>query len=345
VVVENDSAKLKSCPYRKSEGVPLTCSIASNSQEPVNATSVQVCQQCTIPEIIDGTNCVNLKLSKQHLASKFTDYDGVKKNQIFDIGWNARCEKGFFDSREDYETKCSPSSCPEYKPIHKDVSEIVLPNLTLESGNGTDREIRQLVLRMLYDYHRLFPERYGFFDITMDFLSSNSMLEQSDVLRVIGPMENEGEVEKSEDGKYFRITNTGIRMIDKEPLFERSNTTGTHVTGDQINISGGQIGAVGFNANAQNNTFQQVNNFSHSVDADQLLSELTLLLEKLREYEDDPDKEEDVSAIKLARNAAERKDVPKALARLSRVDKWVSGIASQVGAGLIVEYLKNSFGI
>ncbi|MGA7952708.1 MAG: hypothetical protein WCA07_04220 [Gloeobacterales cyanobacterium] len=207
-----------------------------------------------------------------------------------------------------------------------------------DATTKTDRELRQAVLTVLYRYHADYPERYEFFDITIEFLASSLNLQPSDILRVIEPMEDEKELVNSEQSRYVKITSKGIRMIDEEPLFERLNTAGIR---DQYNISG-QAGAAGPGAKAEGNTFNQIN---QDVDIKALAIELEQLSEHLAADARDPEKEEDIATVVLAKKAAQRGDKVKVLELLSSVGKWVIDAATQTGVSLAAAIIQKQLGL
>lgn len=59
----------------------------------------------------------------------------------------------------------------------------------------------------------------------------------------------------------------------------------------------------------------------------------------------DPEKEEDISTIVLAKNAAQRGDKEKALERLSSVGKWVIDATTQVGTSLVAAIIQKQMGL
>jgi benzoyl-CoA reductase/2-hydroxyglutaryl-CoA dehydratase subunit BcrC/BadD/HgdB len=218
---------------------------------------------------------------------------------------------------------------------------ISIPNF--KASGATDRQLRQAVLTILYRHHADHPERYEFFDITIEFLARSLNLQPSDILRVIKPMEDEKEIETSEQSRYVRITSKGIRMIDEEPLFERLNTAGVRVMGDQYNVSG-QAAAVGPGAKAEGNTFNQIQ-INQDIDMQVLAKELEQLSEHLAADARDPEKEEDIATVVLAKKAAQRGDKVKVLELLSSVGKWVIDAATQTGASLAAAIIQKQLGL
>jgi hypothetical protein len=329
------------CIFRRFEEHSLNCAITTLKAENNNhthRTTPTVCISCEIPKILSHVNCVNLVLEKIHAES-------MLQAQL--VGPNISphvvpiyCQAIVFQKGDTYKNKCSPE-CPERIPIHKDLSEESISIPDFKASGANDHQLRQAILTVLYKYHANYPERYNFFDMTIEFLANSLNLQPSDILRVIKPMEDEKEIETSEQSRYMKITSKGIRMIDEEPLFKRLDTAGVRVMGDQYNISG-QAGAVGPGAKAEANTFNQM---KQDIDIQVLAKELEQLSDYLATDAGDPEKEEDISTIVLARNAAQRGDKVKALERLSSVGKWVIDAATQVSASLVAAIIQKQMGL
>jgi hypothetical protein len=132
-------------------------------------------------------------------------------------------------------------------------------------------------------------------------------------------------------------------ISDPERLNHLNIGVNSHMA-DQYN-NHGQSGAMGPNAQVQNNSFQQIQQQAATVNAVELVRELDLLLERVETERDNPDKEEDIASLELARKAADRGDTPKALKQLAKVGAWVKEPAIQVGAGLVVELVKKLVGL
>jgi hypothetical protein len=332
---------LTPCIFRRFEEHSLNCAITSIKVENNNhthRTTPIVCSSCTIPEILSQVNCVNLVLEKTHQGLEIL---GQAIPNIIPHEFPAYCQAIVFQQNDTYETKCSPE-CPAYAAIHKDLSEEKISIPGFDAAEKTDRELRQDILTVLYKYHANHPERYEFFDITIEFLASSLNLQPSDILRVIKPMEDEKELVTSEQSRYVRITSKGIRMIDEEPLFAL-NTAGVRVMGDQYNISG-QAGAVGPGAKAEANTFNQIP-INQDIDMRALAKELEQLSEYLAADARDPEKEEDIATVVLAKKAAQRGDKGKALELLSSGGKWMIDAATQVGASLVAAIIQKQMGL
>ncbi|WP_404784699.1 hypothetical protein [Altericista sp. CCNU0014] len=117
-----------------------------------------------------------------------------------------------------------------FRPIHKDISKEEYISIDgFDAKSATDRALRQAVLAILYQYHARHPERFNCFDVTPKFIGECLGISIPDVVRVVAPMEEEGEVTTKRYAqdihfRYVTIRSKGIWMIDDEPLFERLNT-------------------------------------------------------------------------------------------------------------------------
>ena len=249
---------LKPCKYRQFEVNSLVCTIASQVvQHSSSLTSVEVCLDCPVPDISAQVNCTHLHLSKQHLSTRQFSSEGMTETDITDGGWTVQCKVIQFTNRSDYQNKCS-EACPQYNSIHQNLlSEEPIHISSFDATTASDRNLRQAVLTILYSYHARHPERYSFFDITPKFIAQSLGICVRDVIRVVAPMEEEGEIEvlKYEIDRqfsYVRITSSGIQMIDEEPLFKRLDTAGIRIMGDQFNFDRSPVGAVNAGTNNQN---------------------------------------------------------------------------------------------
>ncbi|WP_353929294.1 hypothetical protein WJM97_13305 [Okeanomitos corallinicola TIOX110] len=290
---------LKPCPYRKSHQGKLECDIAEiRGKEYTQLTSVNICNECPIPETIQRVNCKNFIPLKSHLFTNTFKEDPEQEIDYDD--WNSKCQKISFQNKHDYENKCS-DKCPAFQPIHFDLSAekfISLPNFN--STTATDHELRQAILSILYKYHTLHPERYKDFDVTPEFIATSLDIDIKDVVRVVLPMEDEREVETKkylgEDYfRYIHITSEGIRMIDDNPLFGNLNTAALRslkIENSLLNITGGIMsdsykndlrGAniANFANQVQDNASQTASDFSQNIG--QNIDEINKLINSLRE--------------------------------------------------------------
>lgn len=220
------------CPYRDSRVGYLLCRISpggmpSNKQfTNTNLTYLELCRECKIPQVVKQVNCLNLSVGKQHEAISTGSGD---------IGFNSQndhqinCTIYPFEDSDNFEQKCS-EECPSYRPIHRSVfneDRVVIKDF--DANNATDRQLRQAILAILYQYHARHPERFNCFDVTPEFIGECLGITVTDIVRVVAPMEEEEEVTTKRYAhdthfRYVTIRSKGIRMIDEEPLFERLNT-------------------------------------------------------------------------------------------------------------------------
>lgn len=218
--------------------------------------------------------------------------------------WQANYEPIGFEGPEEYILKCSPR-CPAYQPIHRDLSgEPLIQIEDFDAAKVTDRELRQAVLAVLYKYHARHPERYGYFDVTLEFIAQCLGISILDVVRVVSPMKDEEEIKTlrySGDAyfKYLTITSKGIKMIDEEPLFDRLDTAGVRVMGDQFNVSANNIQGA-FNVGHQNKIDVQQEIEINTTEVVKLLTQFEGLLRE----EDLPDTQK-AQAIKYLNDAKE----------------------------------------
>lgn len=149
------------------------------------------------------------------------------------------CDIYQFSSQEELFAQCA-SACPGRKVIHRDVTADEPLTVRDLPTRPTDRDIRQGVLVALYEYHARFPERFLKFDVTPDHLARSLGLEVRDVYRVLGPMDEAGEVRTLQDARdvlprYVTVTQRGIEAMQDEPLFE---SKGVRVMDNSIRIEG-----------------------------------------------------------------------------------------------------------
>jgi DNA-binding MarR family transcriptional regulator len=228
---------LMPCPYRDSRLGHLLCKVSANRMPTSQngrftdtcLTTEEICRKCPIPEIIQRVNCTNLNVGKQHRVVSREAQDGLPTLHFKSVGSQINCGAIGFSDSDEYSQKCSVN-CPSFRPVHKDISheEYILID-SFNASVATDRALRQAVLAILYQYHARHPERFDCFDVTPDFIGKCLGITVQDVVRVVAPMEEEGEVTTKRYAhdmhfRYVTIRSKGIRMIDEEPLFERFNT-------------------------------------------------------------------------------------------------------------------------
>jgi hypothetical protein len=240
---------LKPCRFRETKFGQLMCTITE--QVELNKTSTEItseatCHQCQIPGITQSINCLNLNSGRQHFATQGMSWSGDLEITDINANWHLNCSAIGFSDREDYKDKCS-INCSAYRPIHRSlIGEELIQLDSFPTDQATDRDFRQAVLAILYQYHARHPERFNCFDVTSEFIAESLGITVQDVVRVVAPMEEEGEVTTKRYAqdihfRYVTIRSKGIRMIDEEPLFEKLNTAQVR----QMNFYGPAYGVAG----------------------------------------------------------------------------------------------------
>jgi hypothetical protein len=237
-----ETLPLKPCAYRESRFGKLICKMAENgiltSSNVVTSdvTTEEVCQACEMPHITQQVNCRNLDVGRQHREVTAYSFESFEQAVVL-LAVQINCKAIGFSDLEDYQDKCSPR-CPSFRAVHRDLSgEERIPVDNFDAATATDRQLRQAILAILYQYHARHPERYEYFDVTPDFIARSLGITAQDVVRVIAPMQEEGEIATSRfptdaHFRYVAIRSKGIQMIDEEPLFQRLDTAGVRVMGN-----------------------------------------------------------------------------------------------------------------
>lgn len=288
------------CPYRRSREGMLVCTIAKTG--PTDVVNAEICRRCSIPEALAQVNCV-------HLTSGVEVYQAIGGGQLSQTFLD--CEVVGFSKPDDYKDLCA--SCTLRFPIHLDLANeppIHIPGFLPAEKPVVDRDLRQAILRALYAFHARHPERFGRFDVTPEFLAESLGVEVKDVVRVVLPMEEDGEVKTlGVPGEpYFRyvaLTAKGIHAIDDELLFERDNAPSVQIS--ELRNEGGNIAIAAGSAQVH----QAV---QAGANAEQLLARLEELL--------GPANDEIVNLLHKVRDALEKGDKDRAQRLLERLLKW-----------------------
>lgn len=115
--------------------------------------------------------------------------------------------------------------------------------------------------------------------------------------------------------------------------------------GDQYIITG-QAGAVGANATAHGNTFNQVSQHALTdFDLPALAAELAILRRYMREHAIDVEHDQAVAKIGDAELAAKNQDGAQALTHLKVAGKWAFDVATKVGTDLAARALQLALGL
>jgi DNA-binding MarR family transcriptional regulator len=313
---------LPPCTYRRARLGYLVCTIASRdgSEHATDMTSVAICQACPVPEILGQVGCVNLSVGKKHWYHQFMGGASLEDD---DSNVAIDCEPVGFEVSQDYKSKCS-ATCPKFVAIHKDLSSEALLEVEKPKTDSTDRQLRQIVLMALYTYHARHPERYGRFDVTPDFLATNLGLNVTDVLRVVAPMEERGEVKTAQSAgdphfQHVYITAKGIEHIDAEPLFNTADTARIRME-NNISISNSQGVAVNTGDNSSvTSTF--------SAEARQTAADH---LKNVRQAVEESDLTEDVKTEVLDRVAIVEEQAVKEIPDIGRVQRALNGVKTAI---------------
>jgi hydroxypyruvate isomerase len=111
--------------------------------------------------------------------------------------------------------------------------------------------------------------------------------------------------------------------------------------GDKNVFNQSTIGAVGSNATASNNTFQQVNySFPENFDYEKLSEQLTILRDNLVRNAKTPDEFKAIGDVAAAELASKEKDGNKVVKHLKDAGKWVFDTATKIGVSVVSEIIK-----
>lgn len=116
--------------------------------------------------------------------------------------------------------------------------------------------------------------------------------------------------------------------------------------GDKYEISG-QAGAVGPNAHAHDNTFNQlVNHVEQNIDLAELIKQLGELRHAIMQKQDpSPEAGLAIGNVTAAELAAKEKNPSKVIEHLKTAGKWTLDFAKEIGKDLVVEVIKKATGM
>lgn len=118
----------------------------------------------------------------------------------------------------------------------------------------------------------------------------------------------------------------------------------TNNMGDQYNIN--QAGAVGLNASANNNVFNQINySLPANTDYELLAEQLVTLKQTLIERATSPEHFTAIADVAIAEEATKTKDGNKIVKSLLSAGKWVLDAAKDIGTDIVAEIIKKQLGI
>ncbi|MDO9482596.1 MAG: hypothetical protein Q8S96_06500 [Hydrogenophaga sp.] len=115
--------------------------------------------------------------------------------------------------------------------------------------------------------------------------------------------------------------------------------------GDQYNVTG-QVGAIGPNAKAENNTFNQVlQQAASSIDLPALAAELASLRNSLRQQATEIEHDQAIACIGAAESAAKKQDGAGALGHLKSAGKWAFDVATKIGTTVAAKAIQTAMGL
>ena len=116
--------------------------------------------------------------------------------------------------------------------------------------------------------------------------------------------------------------------------------------GDNINISGGQVGAVGKQATGTITNYDKVwQQTGGAVNLAAAASELAQLRTELRKRADSTEQDKAVAAVAEAEDEAKKSNGPGMLEKLAKAGKWALDVATEIGSKVAVEAIKASLGL
>ena len=116
--------------------------------------------------------------------------------------------------------------------------------------------------------------------------------------------------------------------------------------GDKIKIEKSQIGAVGSNAQAMHNTFnQQINDLPENYDYERLNEQLLLLRNELAIEANSTEHYKALGEVANAEEASQKKDGKGVIKHLMKAGKWVFDKAQEIGIDIVTELIKKQMGL
>lgn len=143
-----------------------------------------------------------------------------------------------------------------------------------------------------------------------------------------------------------KITNTSKLFFPKHnQVFVQQFISQEISMSDQYNVTG-QVGAVGPNAKAENNTFNQImQQAASNLDLPSLTAELAALRKSMRTQATEVEHDLAVASIGAAENAAKRQDGVGALEHLKSAGKWALEVATKIGAPVAAKAIQTAIGL
>ncbi|AZC86678.1 hypothetical protein C4K29_0345 [Pseudomonas chlororaphis subsp. piscium] len=147
---------------------------------------------------------------------------------------------------------------------------------------------------------------------------------------------------------YFNSTNTDNTkhlLPHNNQVFFQQFFSKEITMSDQYNITG-QVGAVGPNAKAENNTFNQVmQQAASNLDLPTLAAELSTLRSSMRSQATEVEHDLAVASIGAAESAAKKQDGAGALEHLKSAGKWAFDVATKIGVGVAAKAIETAINL
>ena len=114
---------------------------------------------------------------------------------------------------------------------------------------------------------------------------------------------------------------------------------------NKYKIENSQVAAIGDNAKADNNQFQQTNyTIPKDLDYDKLINELNELKNHVASQEDLQHKDDAITNIEEAKKEAANKNGNGVVKYLKMGGTWLFETATKIGISVVTELLKNNLG-
>jgi hypothetical protein len=110
-------------------------------------------------------------------------------------------------------------------------------------------------------------------------------------------------------------------------------------------INNGQAGAMGDNAKAEGNTFQQLALHSADLDLPKLAEELGRLLVAMKAEAQSVEHYQALASVATAAECAKQQEVPRLLEHLQAGGRWALDLATKIGTPVAIEALKRAMGL
>lgn len=115
-----------------------------------------------------------------------------------------------------------------------------------------------------------------------------------------------------------------------------------YISNIQYNVTG-QVGAIGPNAQAVNNTFTQaLQQAAYGLDLPALATELAILRKAMRNQATEVEHDLSVASIGAAESSAKKQDGAEVLENLKSAGRWAFYVATKVGTSIAAKAIKTA---